>query len=422
MMSVVSALLLLLTVAVTADLNEIGQKSYDIDSSWAIHSSNLADTFGDKQALYDDFMEGCRAAVPDSDAASCNDKYRINMNTNQPAGMRNYTRLGFTKIKAPERVFKLLQEFWEHNKDKQYTEWNSVNVYHNMWLAPPTIVDVQNKSLPGGGHKLRQDVWDAAKDVLEEWTGQYLAHCSIWGIRVYKDGSILAPHVDRNPLVSSAIINVAQDVREPWPLEVWGHDGRPYNVTMEPGEMVLYESHSLIHGRPFPLNGNFFANIFVHYEVVGSKSETGEYYLDEGGQESRDAGLPPYIVPGSVWAEEWRESHPRGWELFTPIDPVRAVADGDVNKLKIQAVLNETKLFEGDHNDWQLIHVAARAGKVEVVDYLLKNGADVNAITNKGRGWSPLQIAIDALGEEHEVCSLLRNAGGRAVAVQKDEL
>jgi len=51
MMSVVSALLLLLTVAVTADLNEIGQKSYDIDSSWAIHSSNLADTFGDKQAL-----------------------------------------------------------------------------------------------------------------------------------------------------------------------------------------------------------------------------------------------------------------------------------------------------------------------------------------------------------------------------------
>jgi len=107
---------------------------------------------------------------------------------------------------------------------------------------------------------------------------------------------------------------------------------------------------------------------------------------------------------------------------FTPIDPVRAVADGDVNKLKIQAVLNETKLFEGDHNDWQLIHVAARAGKVEVVDYLLKNGADVNAITNKGRGWSPLQIAIDALGEEHEVCSLLRNAGGRAVAVQKDEL
>jgi hypothetical protein len=31
---------------------------------------------------------------------------------------------------------------------------------------------------------------------------------------------------DRLPLVSSAIINVAQDVDEPWPLEVYGHDGK----------------------------------------------------------------------------------------------------------------------------------------------------------------------------------------------------
>lgn len=53
---------------------------------------------------------------------------------------------------------------------------------------------------------------------------------------------------DRLPLVSSAIINVAQDVDEPWPLEVIGHDGKAYNVTMLPGDLVLYESHSIIHG------------------------------------------------------------------------------------------------------------------------------------------------------------------------------
>ncbi len=53
---------------------------------------------------------------------------------------------------------------------------------------------------------------------------------------------------DRLPLVSSAIINVAQDVDEPWPLEVIGHDGKAYNITMEPGDLVLYESHSVIHG------------------------------------------------------------------------------------------------------------------------------------------------------------------------------
>ena len=28
-------------------------------------------------------------------------------------------------------------------------------------------------------------------------------------------------------------------VDEPWPLEVYGHDGKAVNVTMEPGDMVL---------------------------------------------------------------------------------------------------------------------------------------------------------------------------------------
>ena len=44
---------------------------------------------------------------------------------------------------------------------------------------------------------------------------------------------------------------MAQDVDEPWPLEVIGHDGKAYNVTMEPGDLVLYESHSVIHGMYF---------------------------------------------------------------------------------------------------------------------------------------------------------------------------
>jgi hypothetical protein len=54
-----------------------------------------------------------------------------------------------------------------------------------------------------------------------------------------------------------------QDVDDPWPLEVIGHDGKAVNVTMEPGDMVMYESHSVLHGRPFPLKGRFMANIFI---------------------------------------------------------------------------------------------------------------------------------------------------------------
>jgi prolyl 4-hydroxylase len=49
---------------------------------------------------------------------------------------------------------------------------------------------------------------------------------SLYGIRVYTAGAILAPHVDRLPLVSSCIINVAQDVEEPWLLEVYDRHGK----------------------------------------------------------------------------------------------------------------------------------------------------------------------------------------------------
>lgn len=36
----------------------------------------------------DEFMDGCRAAVPENDRSSCYDDYRLNMNRYQPSGMR----------------------------------------------------------------------------------------------------------------------------------------------------------------------------------------------------------------------------------------------------------------------------------------------------------------------------------------------
>lgn len=79
-----------------------------------------------------------------------------------------------------------------------------------------------------------------------------------------------------------------QDVDEPWPLEVYGHDGYAVNITMVPGDMILYESHSVIHGRPFPLNGSHYANVFVHFEPIGPKDESALDLYDP------EFDLPPY--------------------------------------------------------------------------------------------------------------------------------
>jgi prolyl 4-hydroxylase len=184
--------------------------------------------------------------------------------------LQNYTDIGFKKIRAPEALFKLLLDFWNNNRDQEVFEnWTKGKTFTNHWDSPSSMITIQNSSLVGGGLDLSQQIWDATYPVISVWVGQELKHTSLYGIRVYKTNSILTTHVDRLPLVSSAIIHVAQDLDEPWPLEVYGHDGKATNVTMEPGDMVLYESHSVLHGRPFPLKGRFMANVFIHFEPTG---------------------------------------------------------------------------------------------------------------------------------------------------------
>jgi prolyl 4-hydroxylase len=132
---------------------------------------------------------------------------------------------------------------------------------------------------------IKRMVTEQVQEILEAWSGQTLVPTSVYGIRAYRNQSILAPHVDRLPLVISAIINVDQDCDEPWPLEVIGHDGVAVNLTMEPGDMVLYESHSVIHGRPYPLSGKYYANIFLHFEpfsyTVNQEQRMAQHILGE---------------------------------------------------------------------------------------------------------------------------------------------
>ena len=54
-------------------------------------------------------------------------------------------------------------------------------------------------------------IWDSAHTAFEE-TGQELGKILLCGMRMYPTNSFLAPHVDRMPLVTPAVINVVQDL------------------------------------------------------------------------------------------------------------------------------------------------------------------------------------------------------------------
>mmetsp|Transcript_26147 Transcript_26147/g.43609 ORF Transcript_26147/g.43609 Transcript_26147/m.43609 type:complete len:446 (+) Transcript_26147:230-1567(+) len=416
-------LLIIATVLTTttnaAEVNDLNQEIYDYDVSWAVKSKTIE--WPHVQSLYNGFIDNCRVAAgtPKKAAQICEDgeNFRLNMNSHQPTSMRNYTRMGFKKIKAPLETFRLIQDFWQTNREQHNeTEWHSINTYHNMWHAPPDIVNIQLAE-SGGGPNITQKVWESARLTLEEWTGMHLSPCSIWGIRIYHNDSILTTHVDRNPLVTSAIINVDQDVDEPWPLEVWGHDGKPYNITMEPGDMVLYESHSILHGRPFPMRGRYFANIFVHFEPLGAFHKdpndfSSEVVYQEEALDSLEEGLPPYIIPGSPWDAQWRKQHPDGWHLLHS-DLRRSVTSNDRRKVDNLFIQDPESIHALDKNGWSVLHEAARAGHVEMAQYLSARGLDATTKTGHGaaKGELPIDLALKHHGEDSAIYQFLLTLG-----------
>lgn len=105
--------------------------------------------------------------------------------------VKNYTNVGFKKIRAPDDLFLALKEFWEANHHMEQIEWHSINTYHNMWESPPTIIYVEDATLIGGGEPFKQTISDAVQTILEEWSGQRLSPVSLYGIRIYKNNSIL---------------------------------------------------------------------------------------------------------------------------------------------------------------------------------------------------------------------------------------
>ena len=60
----------------------------------------------------------------------------------------------------------------------------------NHWEKKSFFVDVGDATMRGGGNVLKKKIWHTVRDTLEEWTGQHLAECSLYGIRVYKEGTL----------------------------------------------------------------------------------------------------------------------------------------------------------------------------------------------------------------------------------------
>eukprot|EP00656_Telonema_subtile_P015580 TRINITY_DN1818_c0_g1_i4.p1 TRINITY_DN1818_c0_g1~~TRINITY_DN1818_c0_g1_i4.p1 ORF type:complete len:216 (-),score=29.60 TRINITY_DN1818_c0_g1_i4:218-865(-) len=114
---------------------------------------------------------------------------------------------------------------------------------------------------------LGREIMEELKPMHEEWAGGVeLQSSNAYGLRVYKNGNTLTMHTDHTRThVISSIMHVDRDLDEPWPIVIEGFDGKTYEVDLQPGEMLFYESAKCNHGRPRPMVGREYTSLFVHY-------------------------------------------------------------------------------------------------------------------------------------------------------------
>jgi prolyl 4-hydroxylase len=167
------------------------------------------------------------------------------------------------------------------------------------------------------------------------------------------------------------------------------------------------------------MRGNFYANIFVHFEPIGAlafppDAEIDDVIIDEEGREAMAQGLPPYVIPGSEWEAVWREQNARGWQLVHS-NVHKAAQNGQWSVLQNIAIQNPSALQEPDENGWHPIHEAVRAGDPAVVKFLLDVGSNVNELAmhdDDGKeGTSPLTLAKELHDLDHPMIELLKSYG-----------
>ena len=78
------------------------------------------------------------------------------------------------------------------------------------------------------------------------------------------------------------------DAGTDWPLVMIATDGELETVIMKPGDMVLFESSRVIHGRPAVLQGDYYVNSFFYFiPLDGWDTAQISARLSGGGLEGR---------------------------------------------------------------------------------------------------------------------------------------
>lgn len=170
----------------------------------------------------------------------------------------SFTRDGFDVQPMPRSTFLHLTSFFESRLPTATPEAGAAT--DDFLVGTPDFLPVDD---------VRGDIVRDLQPIHQEWAGLQLVPSACHGIRIYREGQQLLPHIDRvGTHVISSVLHLAHDLDAPWPLRITDLHGREHDILLKEGEMLLYESARCIHSRPEPLIGRSYASVFLHFRPL----------------------------------------------------------------------------------------------------------------------------------------------------------
>jgi hypothetical protein len=172
---------------------------------------------------------------------------------------------GFKVVKCPSEIWALVQHHYKLLQDNKEEEVFEGKEYF-IRGAGVTSEIMSLHIYPEVTKKIHNDL----KHLHEEFASTALEANWIYGIRSYLTGATLASHKDRietHHISSILIVDNDLNGNENWPLDIQDHEGKWHKIYAEVGDLILYESARCEHARLEAFKGNWFRNMFIHYQL-----------------------------------------------------------------------------------------------------------------------------------------------------------
>jgi len=182
----------------------------------------------------------------------------------------NFTLNGFALTQAPpELVMELKASLHAGLAENRTRMEHTIDIVLNGdstsddkdLTVPPWFIDQP---------ELNAKTLEVLKPLHEAFAGGIeLVGARAYGLRLYRNQSTLLMHTDKpDTHIIASILHIDSDSEDQWPVVLEDFHGNTHEVIMESGDMLMYESSKIYHGRPRTFHGSWYSSIFCHYYPV----------------------------------------------------------------------------------------------------------------------------------------------------------